>query len=335
MRCYRFRCFLRCLLLLVTVFNISTPDAGAANSPYRLRSKSSQNRDPGVDLATVNDTTYLLSEPYTFSERIARLRKGEVLVLVSRDNNLGWLNVIQFSSGHQGWVKANQITLHYTRHPNKYIDLPAQFTMTNDPPVINVKNQSNTHIYLHIGSLKEIDVDPNSSQDISVSAGITAYNASAPNMIPSFGKVAFVNGGQYTWRFWIKDATGSQDHTDVSLTEKWQFENLQREIERKTSDLKREKISLDREKFDVDQKYEKWESDKQLLDIKRSTIDDTDQMAVLEYNNLVFKTNSELRSYQSALDFYNLHVHRFNMDISDLESLQSRLDRMADSINNR
>ena len=115
-------------------------------------------KDPGVDVGVVKTATALFTQPDAASAKISALRPQDWTVLVSRHAENGWLHVIWLSSCRLGWVRANRVSVRYTRHPNQGMDLPSEQTGTDAPPILVVTNDSDRMLYLHFSDQPEMRV---------------------------------------------------------------------------------------------------------------------------------------------------------------------------------
>lgn len=289
--------------------------------------------DPGVDVGIVQRATALFEDPDPNSEKIGPLKPGEWTILVSRQVTNDWLNVIQLSSGRQGWVLSDRIRIRYTQHPNEGVDLQTQATGTDAPPVIDVQNNSDSLMYLHIEGEPEISIGQHGEQDVSVAPGVWTYNASAAGVIPLFGNKAFVTGDRYTWSFWIGNQGGRNSSNAVDPSLKAEAQQLQTEITSENASLKVTRQLLDAEQTALNSQDSKVQSDQADVDTKRQSLDQTDQSAVDEFNSEVDSVNAELDAYQTALQRYNEDVAAYNARLDSLNALQDRLERIADTIN--
>src|SRR5258708_34967163 len=125
--------------------------------------------DRGVDTGIVKLPTILFAEPSADGMRIGTLRKGDLTVLVSRQTSNGWLNVIQFTSGRQGWVKSANLIVHYTLHKSVGLDFRGELTGTTDLPEISITNDSANGLFLHLSTMPDRYISSFATHKITVS----------------------------------------------------------------------------------------------------------------------------------------------------------------------
>jgi len=302
---------------------------------YRARKQSHAvpAADRGVDTGTARHSAVLRAGPSANATVIGRLKAGALTVLVSRVALAGWLNVIQVSTGRQGWVEADQLTVHYTRHPQKKFNFQDQPTGTMDPPDLEISNSSDKTVFVHIQSFAEMAVPPHGSKSITVPAGIYQYNASAAEVIPDFGWGDFVDGTRYSWTFYITTATGSHNRTQVDPSLIAENKQLQLEIDRRLAYERNLKLKIDMDRSDLDQKQRQYDSDRAEVDSRRLSLDNTDQYAVDAFNQFVDQVNAEGDALDLARSAFNAEVDAYNADLAALDRARSRQQEIEASIN--
>lgn len=322
------------LVLACGWFTPVTPAAGASKKPHSSgKSRASSPVDIGVDTGIVNSPTALFVQPDGSTAKIGSLRKGDLMVLVSREKTGDWLNVVQFSTGRQGWVKANRLITHYTRHPIPNLDLRSEFLNTTDPPSLQITNDSEKGLYLHLGTLPEIYVKPHVTQAVTVPPGFFHYNAAAADVLPKFGSSYFVNGTKYTWSFFIRPATTRRTPRPVDPALVAEGKRLQAEVDVTSAEVEVEKRQIDADEAALDLRIKSLKRRSTELENQRQTLDRTDQSAIDAFNEMVGSINSERASIQEAEKRLDAAIEAYNTKIAALRSARERLDKIADSIN--
>ncbi len=291
------------------------------------------NPDFGVDIGIARQPTVIFVAPSSKAQIIGRLRRGELTVLVSRTRSNGWLNVIQRSTGHQGWVLAGKLSLKYTTHQLKGFSFATEATGTVDPPQLTISNSSDQACYIHIGTYQEVAVVPHVTKTISIGSGIYHYNASAANVTPLFGWCDFVNGSRYRWNFFIVRGGVKHRSTHVSQATINENRQLQTEIDRLVSlqAVADSQISSDRLSLKLSESQLKVDQDG--LDQQRLALDRTSQFAIDQFNSQVEKVNQESEDVQVATKKFNLEVEEYNVNVETLTRLRRRQREIEIQIN--
>ena len=298
------------------------------------RQQSKPYVDLGVDTATVKTQTVLLSDPSITSTKIGVLRPGDLTVLVSRDIWNGWLRVIQYSSGRQGWVLVNRLlTPEYTKHRKPSMVLTGTALGTDVPPVIEVDNQSDVQLYLHVDKLAEMSVNPHSIKSFTVQAGLFPFNAAGANVLPDFGYIAFLNGTKYPWRFFTRPHHQHKQQTLVTSEIITKYNALSADVKAKRQEAAIEKKQVDDARIALDSQDDKVKSEFSDIETKRTSLDHSDDKAVNAFNNFVDTANSDLETDKGMKEAFNAKVDAYNSLISSLDVEQKQLDDLEESVN--
>lgn len=289
--------------------------------------------DPGVDTATVKTQTALFVDPSIDAAKISVLYPGDRTVLVSRDTWNGWLRVIQISSGHQGWVRSNRLVIYYTNHRKPDVAIDAVSLGTSDPPIIEVINDTDTNLYLHIDKLAEMSISPHATRSVTVQAGIFAFNASEPKRLPSFGSMAFLNGSKYTWRFFVGSVLEHNRQNVVTPTEVAEYRRLLADVETKTAESKIGKQQLDDDRAALHKQRDEVEGEVGDIDAKRPLLDHSDDKAVDDFNRLVESANNDAHAFKKMQEQFNAEVAAFNSHLDTLNAEQRQLVEREKAIN--
>ena len=290
--------------------------------------------DLGVDTGRVISSTYLFTSPDAASPRVGRLPAGSLTVLVARKVTNGWLHVIQYSTGHEGWVIAKRLATHYTHRPNPDVSLGSEAGTSDSDPVLVITNNADKRLYLHIGSTPEVTIGPRANKTVTVSPGLYPFNVSAADVIPSFGSKYFVPGDTYTWSFYIGNDTGSTS-VKVSAAERAEMDSLRAYITSHEPDIDNTKTIIDTQKSALNQQQTNLDTEKANIDSTRTSLDQTDQSAVDAFNQSIDTYNSDLQVFQQAEDAFNSKVDDYNTQLNALNEKKQRLDALADKVNSR
>lgn len=289
--------------------------------------------DVGVDTGIVKRTTALFVDPTVASAKIGTIRKGDLIVLVSRKQSNKWLNVIQFKSGHQGWIKSEGVIVHYTHHKAASLDFRVASMGTADSPDIKITNESNEGLYMHLGAMGEMYIAPRTTKAVTIPAGIYTYNVTAPNVLPLFGTRDFLAGSVYTWGFYITNVHQDTKRGTVSLSLVQENKKLQADVNKRVAEMKIEKQQIDADRDALEQRRSKWKSTSDEIEVKRQMLDHSDQVAIDDFNRLVDDSNIESALNQKAEQQLNAEVEAYNFNLHLMNVEQSRLEEIAKIVN--
>lgn len=161
-------------------------------------------KDLGVDLAIpVSRAFSLMEEPNSSSAQIKRVTDHDTLVLIDREPEHGWYDVIDVRSGKEGWVNENDVRISPTKHPIPEAKFSEEYVGSDDAPEVTVTNQTNGDLSLKIGG-SYYTLKPKSQLPVPLSNGTFSYYATEPGVIPLMGSQLFKRGHRYTWRFWVE-----------------------------------------------------------------------------------------------------------------------------------
>lgn len=201
----------------------------------------------GLDIAVALQDTRMSTMNEPLPDSLRPIRKGAVLVLVSRTTSYGLANVIDYSSGRQGWVPFQTIKIRYTQHHNPLADLQSASALGESTPTISITNDLRVPLYLHLDGMPEVTIESHATKKVEVSPGIRNFNASGPSLTPKFGTKAIANGEAYSWRWWI--VTGHQPAHFIDPVSAASFRQKQMIIKSMEQDLSR--LELDFGHFQV------------------------------------------------------------------------------------
>ncbi len=161
-------------------------------------------QDYGVDVGIVTvQKTQLRSEPLKDSKSVASLKQSNIVVILDREENDDWLNVLDVGTAKEGWVLKKFLKIQYTQNPSQGANFQAESIPSLITPEVAIENASYKDLNLKVGS--EIhQIQAHSHKTISIEPGMYKYYASAPGVIPAIGARAFDTGTRYTWKFWIE-----------------------------------------------------------------------------------------------------------------------------------
>ncbi len=301
---------------------------------HRLTGQTNVSGDLGVDTATVKTQTALFANPDTASAKIGILHQSDLTVLVSREKWNGWYRIIQYSSGHQGWVLASKLfEPEYTKHRRPGSTLSNISTGTTDPPTMNIKNDLDVDLYLHIDKLAEVSISPHTVKSLTVQAGIFSFNAAAPNLLPDFGHMAFLNGTIYSWSFFIPSAHDSKKQSVVTPQMVADYNTKLADVNAKQAEIKIEKQQIDDARDNLHKQGDKAKAEADDIDARRIALDRTDEKAVDAFNLLVISANNDLNIYNKMKDDFNNRVDAYNSFLDALDAEKQQLASLERAVN--
>lgn len=158
--------------------------------------------DDGYDIVKLSAPTSLYSYPNA-STATAYLPSSNLVVLLQRGHNKGWLNVLDVKTGTSGWIYYKTSKVYFTRKPKQGNNLfQATRSNSNEPPDITITNDTNRLLTVKLGE-NTYTIQPMTTSKITLSAGTYNFHAFVPNAYPMMGSQTFDTGYGYTWRFYI------------------------------------------------------------------------------------------------------------------------------------
>lgn len=317
------------LLLLIT---FSPAHAAPRSTRRKATGRVAPWKDRGVDIGVVKTATTLFSAPDAASLKIAPLHKGDWTALIPGKQAGEWCTVIAVASGRQGWVKSHYLDIHPTRHPNPAANPVIGSTGGSGSPVLQVYNDTDDPMYLHIESRPELRLPARARRDVTVTSGIWQFNAAVPGVIPLFGSKAWINGDTYNWHFYIGDV-GVGRRTRVSSTEKKAVQQLQTTVNQMDAELKPKSQALDLQKAALEVRESKLKAAQEALDADRATLDHTDSDAVAAFNKRVDDLNAEKDACGLEEEQYDAQAAAYNAEVETYQAKRRELEARTDRIN--
>lgn len=320
---------------ILTFVPSCTGQAQANKAKHGLRAQQKNiHVDPGVNTAIVKTQTALFVDPDVASAKIGILRPSDLTILVSREKWNGWLRVIQFSSGRQGWVKADRLfEPEYTKHRKQGLTLDSVSTGTSNSPVLEVDNDSDITLYLHVDKLAEMSVSPHTTRSLTVQAGIFSFNAAGPNVLPDFGYIAFLNGSKYPWHFFIRSAHTQKKQSIVTPQIIVDYNAKLADVNAKQAEIKIEKQQIDDARDTLNKLGDKAKMELDDVDTRRASLDHSDKKSVDDFNFSVVTANNDLDAYNKMKDDFNARVVAFNSYFDAWKIERQQLDALESAVN--
>ncbi len=312
---------------------VSDADTTSTAPPTETPPAAGSPSDAGVDIGIVTTTTALFLRPTTHPTHIAVLQPGDRTILVSRTPVTGWMNVIQASSGHQGWVRASNLTLHLTDNAPPKAELQSTPVDGDNLPVLSVTNSTGLPLYLHLSQLDEIQISPHETKDITLPAGVHAFNAAIANAVPLFGYNEFPKGNKYSWNFVLTAGPQHAQTQSVSPETRTRIQQLQDAVDALQAQVKDMAPQITAGKAAVAQQQAQLKTDTDALDAKKAGLDQSNPAAVADLNTQTEHKNTEAVAAKQAEDALNAKIDKYNAALTDLKQKQQELTGIAGSIN--
>ena len=135
---------------------------------------------------------------------LKKFQRGDEVVILDRERDNDWLNVIDVDSAKEGWVYVSHLKIYYTTSP-KHSPPAFQPSSTEDDrdPEVTILNESNKTMNLKVAG-RVYSVEPNGSRTLTLSGGTYKFFVSAPGVLPLYGDETFSKGYRYKWHFYVE-----------------------------------------------------------------------------------------------------------------------------------
>jgi len=203
---------------------------------------------------------------------------------------------------------------------------------TDARPIVQIQNDSNRDVTVHIGDLPEVHVDARGRTETRMPEGIDDLRASAGIHTVSFTKV-FLSGRRYTLRLWIDRAGLRTTGSVVDASTRTQVTSMLAQTSAERTDLKLAKRMIDDEETELNALGDRIKTEKAEVDAQHATVDKHTADDVDAYNLTADILNSDRERYHDALDHYNDNVGAYNEKLTAFKVKEKHLDDIADAIN--
>lgn len=317
-----------CIVFMLIVNSVF----GAQNVDKRSINKQIEFLKNGLDSGIVLQNTYIFSDYRELTSKIGVAKKSDIVVIVSRESKDGWINIIQYETGRQGWIKESRLSVKYSKGRSDKLNFNAEYLETVDNPKIVITNDSNEGLYFHLGSNSELYIGAHKQESIVVTPGIYSYNVAAPQILPLFGTRSLLPGYKYAWSFYIGKTGQSKKakQVDPKLLE----ENNKLLSDRKDLILSLEKLKreLQADKLSLSEMEVKLNSDSATIEAIKKSIDDSTKEEIDKYNELIKSYNELLETYKSVGKAYNDKVLDYNTMVDALKKIKDRLAQISNTV---
>ncbi len=316
-----------------TLACILTPSGANPASTSSKQAINARPDDPGVDIGIVKSVSALFLRPNKHPDHIVVMQPGERAILVSRTPVNGWMNVIQASSGHQGWVHARNLTVHLTNHPQSQAQLQSAPADGDSLPVLSVTNSASLPLFLHLSQLDEIRIDPHETKNITIPAGVHSFNAAIANTVPLFGYNEFPSGMKYSWNFVLTAGPQHAHAQSVSPELRTRIQQLQDAVNALQAEAKALAQQISTGKDAVAQQQAQLKVDTAAVEAGKAGPAPASQNTVDDLNKQIERKNAEAVATKQAEDALNAQIDSYNAKLVTLKQKQQELSSLASSIN--
>lgn len=198
---------------------------------------------------------------------------------------------------------------------------------------MEVKNDTDYDLYLHIDKLAEILIRPHTTKPLTVQSGTFHFNAAVSGYPPNFGYIAFFSGNEYPWRFFISHA---HEHDQQSLVTPQMIADYNAklaDVNTKQAEIKIEKQQIDDARSALQKQDDKVKAESNDIDTRRVALDHSDEKAVADFNLLVVTENNDLDSYNKMNSDFNARIIAYNSYLDAWKAEKQQLDALGDTIN--
>jgi Bacterial SH3 domain len=147
-------------------------------------------------------TVNLREGPGTGYKAIAQIEQGEQVFVISKDPTNDFVNVIYIKTAEEGWIHKNFIVIksEVPRSSERIFTPEARISSKN--PEIEVYNNTSLTLTLNLNN-KNYIFEPQERKTLTLYPGKYDYRASAPGVIPYYGKDDLDSNYRYSWEFYI------------------------------------------------------------------------------------------------------------------------------------
>ena len=289
--------------------------------------------DRGEDVGVVVTATSLFTDPDASSTIVSALKVGEEVVLVPGESTGGWLEGVQLSTGHQGWIRSARLRIHYTQHR-----LPETSSFTDQrnslgvPPILAVNNQTSATLYLHLSGMPEVSVPAQTMKHVTLNSGIYSFNAASAGLMPRFGHYDFLTGDLISWEFTAKPLNLIHPPKTIDPALVTESAQIQKDLDAGVPALKIQAQKISDDETALNQAQAKWKSDSDAIASARATLDQTNAANVEAFNQQVTATNAELASVRTLQQNYNNEIANYNAESDKLNAEHDRLVQIQKTI---
>lgn len=141
-------------------------------------------------------------QPNTEASIIRSLKPGTQIFIVSLERDDDYYNIIDIKTNTEGYVSKKFVKVgKLVKESDNDIFTPTGES-TSSNPAVEVFNNTSIILTLKLNS-DTYTFSPNEKSSINLLSGTIEYRASAPRVIPKYGKVIIKSNQDYTWQFYI------------------------------------------------------------------------------------------------------------------------------------
>lgn len=142
-------------------------------------------------------------QPSTDASIISSLKSGTQIFIISLDTEGDFYNIIDIKTNTEGYVSKKFVKVgKLVKESDNGIFTPSGESTTYNPK-IEIFNNTNITLTLKLNS-ETYTFSSGEKHTINMTPGTMDYRASAPGVIPKYGKETVRSNQDYTWQFFIK-----------------------------------------------------------------------------------------------------------------------------------
>ena len=192
----------------------------SAESPFALESSSASIEDKTTPenswLVHTKQEAFLYEKPEENSTVLGLLSNNSQLFVYSKVTTNGFLNIIDISTNHEGWVQSDLVMFVRTIPKSAESPFAPEGWSANSECTIEVRNDSKAYLTLRMNS-NRFHINPKDMKIITLPPDDYTFIASAKSVIPYHGDATLSSGYKYVWKFFIHAVRGGNSNNKYHL----------------------------------------------------------------------------------------------------------------------
>jgi hypothetical protein len=153
-------------------------------------------------LGWITKQANLRSGPGTEFRKLASLRAGKQIFIVSAEPENDFINIIDIATNREGYVSRSFVKFGKEVEKNEGGLFTPAGESSSDNPEIEIYNNTSRTLTLKLNT-ETYSFSPYKRRTLTLSSGSYDYRASAPGVIPDIGVESMEGNSRYTWEFYI------------------------------------------------------------------------------------------------------------------------------------
>lgn len=197
-------------IILLAVLAITTTTAGfsqptSMKSLQRIADEQTvaDMADLGLDVAFVIMPGSIQETANVKAKNLLAVKRADILALVNRNPTGNFYNVIQITSGIEGWIDGDAVVVKHSLKATPAPPLVETAGIAGTEPKLDVVNDDSvTTLNIRINGILHI-VPPKSIKSFILKPGKFDYFGWSAGIRPAIGSKTVVKGMKYVWKFKI------------------------------------------------------------------------------------------------------------------------------------